>query len=275
MSTESQTPDLQPGDMPFLDHLRELRTRLVRVVISWLICFCFTYYFAEDIYIFLAEPARQALEEGSSFIFLKATEPFFTVLKTGALAAVLVSLPVIFWQIWGFIAPGLYGHEKRMAIPFVFFSCLCFACGGYFGYTFVFPTIFEFLINYGTSLTGVKAQLSIGEYLSLAVRLLFAFGMVFELPVIIFFLARLGVVDYKWLAAKRKFALLAAFLFGAMLTPPDVISQMSLALPFIILYEVGIIVARLFGKKKEEDAEGENDTEEVGKETSLETSDES
>jgi len=174
-------------------------------------------------------------------------------------------LPIIAWQLWSFIAPALYGHEKRLAIPFVFFSSVCFGTGTYFGFTFVFPMIFSFLVTYGTNVGGINAMLSMGAYLPLASRLLIAFGLVFELPIVIFFLARLGIVDHKWLAKNRKFSLLLAFVLGALLTPPDIISQASIAIPFIVLYEVGIIVARLFGKKKvevdEEEDEEETETE--------------
>jgi sec-independent protein translocase protein TatC len=198
---------------------------------------------------------RAALPEGSSLVFISATEPFFTYLKVAAVAAVLVALPVILWQIWSFVAPGLYSKEKRFAVPFVAVSCICFGIGTYFGFTFVFPMVFTFLVQFGTGTGDIDAMLSMGSYLTLSTRLLFAFGLVFELPIVIFFLARMGVVDHKWLAKNRKYALLMAFVFGAILTPPDLFSQTSIAIPFILLYEVGIIAARLFGKKKPETSE--------------------
>lgn len=237
--------------MPLTSHLEELRRKLIISGVSWLVAFLACYAFAEPLFDMIATPVRAALPEGASLVFITATEPFFTYLKIAAIAAVLAALPVILWQLWSFIAPGLYKHEKRYAIPFVLASCICFACGTYFGFTFVFPTIFSFLVNFGVSTGEMNAMLSIGAYLALASKLLLAFGMVFELPIVIFFLARLGVVDHLWLKRNRKYALLAAFFIGAMLTPPDVLSQTALAVPFIILYEVGIIVARLFGKKPE------------------------
>jgi sec-independent protein translocase protein TatC len=236
--------------LPFTEHLEELRKRLMIAGGAWLVAFIACYAFAERLFELISDPVRAALPEGSSLVFITATEPFFTYLKIGAIAGVLVALPVIFWQIWGFVAPGLYAHEKKFAIPFVFASCLCFGLGTYFGFVFVFPTIFTFLIKFGTGSGEINAMLSMGGYLSLSSKLLFAFGLVFELPIVIFFLARMGVVDYHWLAKNRKFALLAAFLLGALLTPPDVFSQTAIALPFIILYEVGIWIARFFGKKK-------------------------
>jgi sec-independent protein translocase protein TatC len=237
--------------MPLTSHLEELRRKLIISGISWLVAFLACYAFAEPLFDMIATPVRGALPEGASLVFITATEPFFTYLKIGALAGLLVAMPVIFWQIWSFIAPGLYQHEKRYIIPFVLASTLCFATGAFFGYRFVFPMAFKVLIEFGTGSGDLNAMLSMGSYLSLSSKLLLAFGLVFELPVVIFFLARMGIVDHKMLARNRKFALLAAFLTGAMLTPPDVFSQTALALPFIILYEVGIIVARLFGKRQD------------------------
>ncbi len=244
--------------MAISEHLGELRKRLMISAGSWLVAFLASYSVGEKLFEFIAGPVRLALPEGSSLVFINATEPFFTVLKVSALAGLVIAFPVIIWQLWSFIAPALYGHEKRLALPFVFFSSLCFGTGTYFGFTFVFPMIFTFLVTYGTNVGGVSAMLSMGAYLTLASRLLIAFGLVFELPIVIFFLARLGIVDHIWLAKNRKFSLLLAFVMGAVLTPPDIFSQASIAVPFIVLYEVGIVVARLFGKKKVEVDEEEN-----------------
>ena len=236
--------------MPLTSHLEELRRKLIIAGVSWLVAFLACYTFAEPLFDLIASPVRSALPEGTSLVFITATEPFFTYLKIGALAGLLVSMPVIFWQIWSFVAPGLYQHEKRYIVPFVLASTLCFATGAFFGYQYVFPMAFKVLIEFGTGSGELNAMLSMGSYLSLSSKLLLAFGLVFELPVVIFFLARMGIVDHKMLARNRKFALLAAFLTGAMLTPPDVFSQTALAVPFIALYEIGIIVARIFGKRR-------------------------
>jgi len=236
--------------MPLTAHLEELRRKLIISGISWLVAFLGCYTYAEKLFDLIADPVRQALPPGTSLVFLTATEPFFTYLKIGALAGLLVALPVIFWQIWSFVAPGLYQHEKHYIIPFVLASTLCFVSGAFFGYQYVFPMAFKVLIQFGTASGEISAMLSMGSYLSLSSKLLLAFGLVFELPVVIFFLARMGIVDHKMLARNRKFAMLAAFVIGAVLTPPDVFSQTALALPFVILYEVGIIVARLFGKTR-------------------------
>lgn len=239
--------------LPFMAHLEELRKRLMISSAAWLVAFLFCYSFGEELFNYISAPVRNVLPKGHSLVFITATEPFFTYLKVGALAGLLIALPVILWQLWAFIAPGLFKHEKKLALPFVIASCLCFGCGAYFGFFFVFPMIYKFLIEYGIGSGEISAMLSMGAYLSLTSKLLIAFGLVFELPIIIFFLARMGIVDHIWLAKNRKFALLAAFIIGAILTPPDIFSQTALALPFVILYEVGIIVARLFGKKKKID----------------------
>jgi len=192
------------------------------------------------------------------WLLLAPRDYLSTFLKIGAIAGLLVALPVILWEIWAFVAPGLYANEKRFAIPFVMAGCLCFGAGTYFGFQFVFPTIFTFLIQYGTGTGEISAMLSMGAYLSLSSKLLFAFGLVFELPVVIFFLARMGIVDHLWLRQRRKYAIVMAFLIGAVLTPPDVFSQTALAVPFVLLYEVGIWIAFFFGKRKPTLAEEES-----------------
>jgi sec-independent protein translocase protein TatC len=240
---------------PLMSHLEELRRRLILAALAWGVGFLACYSVSERLFRFVAAPVRAALPAGSSLVFINATEPFFTYLKIAAVAGLLAALPVILWQAWRFVAPGLYANEKRLAIPFVLAGCLCFGAGAFFGFSYVFPVIFTFLVRFGTETGEISAMLSMGAYLNLSIRLLFSFGLVFELPVVIFFLARMGVVDHRWLATKRKYAIILAFVVGAILTPPDVFSQVSIALPFILLYEVGILVARVFGKKK--DAEGE------------------
>lgn len=237
-------------ELPVTGHLAELRRRLIISVCAWVPAFVLCYSFAEQLFQFVARPVRAALPEGSSLVFINATEPFFTYLKIAAFAGLLLALPVILWQIWQFVAPGLYGSEKRFALPFVLASFACFATGTWFGFQYVFPLVFRFLVQFGTGSGNIEAMLSMGGYLSLTSKLLLAFGLVFELPIVIFFLARMGIVDHRWLARNRKYAVLLAFLIGAVLTPPDVISQISVAGPFLVLYEVGIIVARLFGKSR-------------------------
>jgi len=253
--------DMTDSTLPLMAHLEELRKRLTIAAIAWFVAFLGCYSFAEVLFQYISQPVKKALPEGSSLIFLTATEPFFTYMKLGALAAFLVASPIIFWQFWAFVSPGLYRKEKRLVVPFVLVSCLCFGAGTYFGFFLVFPRIFTFLISFGLG-GDLAPMLSMGSYLSFSTKLLFAFGLVFELPIIIFFLARIGLVNYQWLAQRRKYALVIGFVVGAILTPPDVFSQVALALPFVILYEIGIWVARFFGKPPEveepdEEAEAE------------------
>lgn len=237
---------------PLTHHLEELRKRLMIAGGSWLLAFFACYSFAEPLFLYISEPLREALPESSSLVFLTATEPFFTYLKIAAMAALVVSLPVILWQVWAFAAPSLHAHEKRFGVAFVASSCCCFSAGTWFGFTFLFPLILSVLIQFGLGEGGVSAMLSMDAYLSLALHLLLAFGVVFELPVVLVLLARLGVVDHLWLRQNRKYMVIVAFVFGALFTPgPDVFSQCALAIPFVILYEVGILGARFFGRKRE------------------------
>ncbi|BCR03637.1 Sec-independent protein translocase protein TatC [Desulfuromonas versatilis] len=233
-------------------HLEELRKRLIIAGGSWLAAFFASYGFAEPMFRWVAGPVRAALPAQGSLVFLTATEPFFTYLKLAALAGLLAALPVILWQLWLFVAPGLYAHEKRLGLTFVVSGCCCFGAGAYFGFRYVFPTIFAVLIRFGLGAGGVTPMLSMDAYLGLAIKMLLAFGVVFELPVVISLLARMGVVDPPWLRRNRKYMLIVAFVFGALVTPgPDVISQCSVAIPFVLLYEVGILGARIFGRTRQ------------------------
>lgn len=238
------------NEQPLTAHLEELRRRLIVCAVAWLVGFLASYAFAEQLFQWIATPVRAALPDGSSLVFLHATEPFFTYLKVAALAGVLLALPLVLWQLWAFVAPGLYREEKRLALPFVLAGSACFAAGTWFGFGYVFPLVFRFLISYGTGLGDISAMLSMGAYLSFACRLLLAFGLVFELPVMVFFLTRLGLVDHHRLARHRRLALLLAFVFGAVLTPPDIVSQVAIAGPFVLLYEISILVARLGRRRK-------------------------
>ena len=246
--------------IPFMAHLYELRRRLTIAASSWLIAFIGCYYFSESLFLFISKPLRDALPEGSKVVFLSPVEPFFTYMKIAAVAAVLVALPVILWQIWGFISPGLYKKEKRFALPFVASAYCSFIAGAYFGFTWIFPLIFSVLMTMGLAGGEVTAMISMGEYFSIAWKLLLAFGAIFETPIVILIFARMGVVDAKWLAAKRKYFVIVAFIVAGIATPgPDVFSQSALAIPFVLLYEVGIILARLFGKKMVEKAPVDDD----------------
>lgn len=236
--------------MTFMQHLEELRKCVVRAFLAWLVAFLACYYFAERIYLEISKPLRDALPEGTKLVFLTATEPFFTYMKIAAFAGLIMALPLIFWQLWRFIAPALYAHEKRYVIPFVGASSLCFFAGTAFGFKIAFPVMFTFLVGTGAANSELMPMLSMASYLSLAGQMLLAFGISFELPIVIFFLARMGVVDYHFLARNRKYALLICFILGAIFSPPDILSQSLVAVPMFLLYELSIWLARFFGKKK-------------------------
>jgi len=240
---------------PFLSHLEELRKRLIACSIAVGAGFAVCYIFSERLYRILVSPLINIMPEGDGLIFTKLLEPFFTYLKTGVVGGVMLVAPYLFYQLWLFIAPGLYQHEKKYVIPFVFCSSVLFVGGALFGYFIVFPLGFRFFLGFANEY--IQAMPSMNDYFSLAVRLLFAFGIVFELPVVIFFLSKIGIVTPELLRKKRKYALLLMFVLGAVITPPDVVSQLMMAAPLVVLYEIGIIVARIGTKKKAEEEEPE------------------
>jgi sec-independent protein translocase protein TatC len=235
--------------MSILEHLEELRSRLIKILISAAIGFSIAYYFSETIFRYLTKPLTDVLPKGTSLIFTSITEAFFTYLKVGLLAGVFIASPFILYQIWAFISPGLYKKERRALIPVTFISVLLFIGGAAFGYFVVFPFGFKFLIsNYTTEM--IKPMPTMREYFSLVTWMLLAFGAIFELPVVIYLLSRFGIVNYKGLRKFRRYAILGAFILGAILTPtPDIFNQSMMAGPLIILYEISIWVAYFFGKK--------------------------
>ena len=243
---------------PFMSHLEELRKRLITCAITVGIGFVISYIFAERLFQILVTPLTRIMPEGDRLIFTNLPEMFLTYLKTAIICGILLTAPVLFHQLWMFIAPGLYQHEKRYAIPFVVFSTILFVGGALFGYFIVFPFGFKFFLGFANEY--IQALPSVKQYFSFSIKLLFAFGVVFELPVVAFFLSKMGIVTPEFLKKKRKYALLMTFVMAAILTPPDVITQLMMAGPLIILYEIGILVARMARKKK--DAEEET-TEEV------------
>ncbi len=242
---------------PFLSHLEELRKRLIACAIAIGIGFAVSYIFSERIFQLLVEPLRAVMNEGDHLIFTGLPEMFLTYLKVSLVAGVLVAAPFLFYELWMFVAPGLYRNEKRLVVPFVISSSILFVGGALFGYFVVFPLGFKFFLGFSSEY--VRALPSVKQYFSFSLKLLFAFGIVFELPVIIFFLAKLGLVTPELLKRKRKYALLLSFVVGAILTPPDVITQCMMAGPLIVLYEVGIFAARLARRKEVEDGETVDD----------------
>jgi len=233
--------------LSFVEHLEELRKRIIICLIAVAIGFAVSYAFAKKIFAFLSIPLRKALPPESSLIFTGPTEAFLTYLKTALVAGLFVATPVVLYQIWKFIAPGLYEREKTYVVPFVFSSSILFIGGALFGYFFVFPFAFQFLLGFSSE--SLRALPSMREYFSLAVKLLLAFGLTFETPVFIFFLAKVGIVNYAMLRRFRKYAIVLAFVIGAILTPPDVFTQVMMAVPLLILFELSILVTRIFGKK--------------------------
>ncbi len=236
---------------PFLSHLEELRQRLIATAIAVGVGFVICYIFSERLFEILVIPLKANLPEGDRLIFTNLPEMFFTYLKTGFIGGILLVAPYVFYQLWMFIAPGLYQKEKKYVFPFVFFSTLLFVGGALFGYFVVFPFGFKFFLGFANDY--IQALPSVKQYFSFAIKLLFAFGIVFELPVVVFFLAKMGLVTPELLRTKRKYAILMTFVMAAILTPPDVITQCMMAGPLIVLYEVGIFIAMIAIKKKAED----------------------
>ena len=234
--------------LPLTSHLQELRKRLILSFIAVGVGFVVCYAFADPIFTILAAPLMNILKpKGGSLIFISVAEAFFTYMKVAFIASIILTSPFILYQIWAFIAPGLYQKEKKYVIPFVLGGSLFFALGVLFGYFVAIPFGFRFLLGYATDF--IKPMPSMKEYLSFSIKFLLAFGLVFEFPVILVLLSRIGIIDAKMLARQRKYAILLIFVFAAVMTPPDVISQVLMGLPLIGLYELSILLSRIFGKK--------------------------
>ncbi|MFH1490000.1 MAG: twin-arginine translocase subunit TatC, partial [Pseudomonadota bacterium] len=209
------------------------------------------YFFSKELFQILVLPLKANMPEGDRLIYTNLPEMFFTYLKTAFVAGILLASPFIFYHIWMFIAPGLYQKEKRYVLPFVIFSTVLFVGGGLFGYFVVFPFGFKFFMGFADE--SVQALPSVKQYFSFAVKLLFAFGIVFEMPIVVFFLTRMGLVTPEFLKKNRKYAILLAFVVGAILTPPDVITQCMMAGPLILLFEISIFISRMARAKKEKE----------------------
>ncbi|MEM4658424.1 MAG: twin-arginine translocase subunit TatC [Candidatus Methanosuratincola sp.] len=237
-------------EMPFLEHLKELRERLLKSVLAVFVLFIPAYYFSKNIFGLLMKPIVASLPEGSVLIFTRPAEGFTTYLKVSFFAALVGAFPVILYQGWKFVAPALYKEEKRVLVPFVLFGSIFFATGALFCYFIAAPPAFKFLLGeYSSDI--VKPFPSIGEALSFFITLIISFGVVFEFPVITFILSRLGIVDAKMLKEKRKYAILLATIAAAVITPTtDALSMLMMLAPILVFYELGIVVAWLFGKKR-------------------------
>jgi sec-independent protein translocase protein TatC len=233
----------------FISHLIELRDRLLRIVIGFTVVFVAFFPFANKIYALLAQPLLSKLPAGGQMIATAVTTPFFVPMKVAMMAAFIVSLPHTLYQVWAFVAPGLYAHEKRFMVPMIVASTLLFLAGMAFAYFLVFPVIFGFIV--GTAPEGVAVMTDIGNYLDFVMTLFFAFGLAFEVPIAVVMAVRFGWVTREALQEARGYVIVGAFIIGAVFTPPDIISQFMLAVPMWLLYELGIIVSKFTQKTTE------------------------
>jgi len=240
---------MNEAKMSFTAHLGQLRNRLIKCLIAVGIGFIGSYFFKEELFQVLVRPLLRAMGEKGTLIFTGVPEPFFVYLKVSLVAGIFFSAPVILYEIWTFVAPGLYSKERRYVVPFVFFSSLLFLLGTSFGYYIVCPLGFKFLLGFASY--DIQPMLAIKEYFSFSTKLLLAFGFVFELPLFIVFLSKAGIVSPQTLSRQRKYVILLIFATAAILTPPDVVTQFMMAGPLIGLFEIGVILARIFGKKEE------------------------
>jgi sec-independent protein translocase protein TatC len=234
---------------PFAAHLDELRKRLIFCFVAVGIGFVACYFFKVELFYILVAPLQKVMKSGETLIYTHLPEAFFTFLKTAFIGGLMLASPIIIYQFWMFIAPGLYDREKRLLVPILFLSVVFFAGGALFAYFIVFPYGFQFFLSFATDT--IRPMPSMKEYLGFASKLLLAFGLIFELPLVITFMAKLGIVSVDFLKKNRKYAILLFFVVAAILTPPDVVTQFMMAMPLIVLYEISIIGARIFGKKRD------------------------
>ena len=260
------------GKMPLLDHLVELRRRLIYCALAFVVLFVFCFYLAEDIFAVLVQPLAKVLSDsgGGRMIYTALQEAFLTYVKVAFFAAAFISFPLLSSQIWMFVAPGLYRNERKAFLPFLVATPVLFFLGGALVYYFIMPLAWDFFLAFqapgGDGGLAIELEPKIDQYLSLSMRLIFAFGVGFELPVVLVLLARAGIVTADGLAKNRRYAIVGVFVVAAVLTPPDIISQIGLALPIILLYEISIFLARMAERKRARAEAGEDDE---GAETSA------
>ncbi len=236
---------------PLIEHLIELRSRLMRAVIAVLVIFLGLYAFANDIYAFVADPLMALLPEGSQMIATEVASPFLAPFKLTLVVAVFIAVPFVLHQVWAFIAPGLYENEKVLAVPLLVSSVLLFYGGAAFAYYAVFPLLFDFFVHTGPE--NVAVMTDINQYLNFVLKLFFAFGVAFEIPIATFLMIWTGATTVESLSKKRPYIILGCFVIGMLMTPPDVISQSLLAIPMWLLYEIGILFGRLVRRRQRRD----------------------
>ena len=256
MTDNSISPDnTQEPEKGFMSHLLELRDRMMRMVLVVLLLFLALFGFSEEIFTFVAQPLISLMPEGTSMIATGVAAPFLVPFKLVLMVSVFLAVPYLLYEIWAFIAPGLYKNEKSMAAPLLISSIILFYCGVAFAYFVLFPLLFGFLI--AISPEGVVMMTDIGQYLDFILAIFFAFGIAFEVPIAVFLLIMIGATTPEALAEKRPYIVVGAFVIGMFLTPPDIISQTILALPMLLLFEAGLMISRMVLKRREEQEEDE------------------
>lgn len=248
MMTTNDTSSSNQKHETLLTHLYELRSRLLWIVGSVMLVFLCLFYFANDLYGYLAGPLMAHMPEGSSMVAIDVASPFLTPFKLVFVLSIVLAIPIILFHVWGFIAPGLYSHEKRLAFPIIISSWILFYIGMAFAYFVVFPLMFAFFTRVAPE--GVAVMTDIGRYLDFVLKIFIAFGVAFEVPIITFVLVKLGMTTSDQLAAKRPYVIVGAFVVGMLLTPPDIISQFLLAIPVWLLFELGLLMSRLMINNK-------------------------
>ena len=256
MSEEEDSGQSKAGSL--MSHLVELRDRVVRMMLAIMVLFLGMFYWANEIYIYLAEPLTRHMPEGATMIAIDVASPFLTPFKLVLMLAVFLAMPVILYQCWAFVAPGLYANEKRIAGPLLVSSILLFYGGVAFAYYVVFPLVFGFFTTVGPEIINISTD--IGRYLDFVLALFFGFGLAFEVPIATIILVALGLTTPQKLGEKRPYIIVGAFILGMLLTPPDIISQVLLALPVLILFEAGLIASKVIFKDREQESDDDQES---------------